>query len=167
MMNHPDNFKIYDHKASLTTFAINFTRNEEDANDLVQDTMYRAMTYRNLYREGTNLQGWLYTIMRNVFINNYRKSTRRSSLIDTCDDLNSLQLSGSASFNKAEDKFLNDDLNKALKNLPSTFYVPFIKYFEGFKYHEIAEELGIPIGTVKTRIHYARQVLKKDLKMYN
>jgi RNA polymerase sigma-70 factor (ECF subfamily) len=73
---------------------------------------------------------------------------------------------GSAQTNKGENKFIMDDINKALEKLQPEYSGPFLRYFEGYKYHEIAEELNIPIGTVKTRIHMARQILKQQLKMY-
>jgi len=160
------NHKLYDHKPSLQLFAMNFTQDLEDANDLVQDTLLKAMRYSTQYQDGSNLKGWLYTIMKNTFINSYRKNTKYKSIVDTSEDLQSYQLVKSASGNEAEGKFITDDIHKALLKLESQYYIPFIKYFEGFKYHEIAEELSIPIGTVKTRIYVARQLLKKELTMY-
>ena len=83
------------------------------------------------------------------------------------DDLTSDKLFLSATSNNSEGKFVMDDIYKALEKLQPEYYTPFIKYFEGFKYHEIADELQIPIGTVKTRIHVARQLLKKQLRVYS
>jgi len=143
-----------------------FTNDVEDANDLVQDTIIKAIRYRDLYKQGTNLRGWLYTIMKNTFINDYRKGARRNSIIETCEDLSSHQLQTSASNNLGENKFIMQDINKALDSLQPEYAKPFLRYFEGYKYHEIAVELNIPIGTVKTRIHVARQILKGQLKMY-
>lgn len=160
------NQELYLHKPALQNFAMGFTRDLDDANDLVQDTLLKAINYANNFQDGTNLKGWLYTIMRNIFINNYRRQAKRSALIDTSEELSANQLLKSASDNNAANKFVGDDLYKALGNLEPQYYTPFIKYFEGFKYHEIAEEMAIPIGTVKTRIHVARQLLKKALTMY-
>jgi len=159
--------QICNHKVSLEQFAFKFTHNLDDADDLVQDTIIKAMRYAGLYKKGTNLKGWLYTIMKNTFINDYRKNTRRKKVVDTVEDLNAFQLSKSASNNRAESKFVGEDINVALKNLAPAYSVPFLKHFEGYKYHEIADDLAIPIGTVKTRIHVARQVLQESLKMYN
>lgn len=144
-----------------------FTADIEDANDLVQDTLIKAIRYHAQYQDGTNLRAWLYTIMRNTFINDYRQRQRRRGLMDVTDDITSDKLVKSASNNLGENAFLMEDINRALKNLQPEYSTPFLKYFEGYKYHEIAEELQIPIGTVKTRIHFARQILKGKLKMYS
>lgn len=161
------NDQICNHRSCLESFAMKFTKDVEDANDLVQDTLIKAIRYHHLYKQGTNLRGWLYTIMRNTFINDYRRESRKKAVIQTEEDLNSSQLRRSAAENSGERKFVMEDINKALDKLQPEYALPFLKYFEGFKYHEIAEELNIPIGTVKTRIHMARQVLKGQLKMYS
>jgi RNA polymerase sigma factor (sigma-70 family) len=158
--------QINTHQSSLKMFAMQFTKNVEDANDLVQDTLLKALRYSQLYTEGTNLKGWLYTIMRNTFINDYRKANRKQEIITTEEELTSAHLFKSSTTNQVTNKFVNDDIFVALNTLDEVYYKPFMKYFEGYKYHEIADELGIPIGTVKTRIHMARQVLKKALKIY-
>lgn len=166
MENLTLNTEICKHQNCLEAFALKFTGNTEDAGDLVQDTVIKAIRYHAMYKEGTNLRGWLYTIMRNTFINDYRRGSRRRAVIETSEDLSSFQLYHSADGNLGENKFVREDINKALEKLQPEYSIPFLKYFEGFKYHEIAEELQIPIGTVKTRIHMARQVLKAQLKMY-
>jgi RNA polymerase sigma factor (sigma-70 family) len=167
MRNIPFNLEINDHKSALENFAFAFTKNTDDANDLVQDTFLKAIRYSDLYKQGTNMRGWLYTIMRNTFINNYRSTIRRRDVLDTTEELQSYQLIKSASKNQAEGTLISDDINKALDHLTEAYKVPFLKFFEGFKYHEIAEELDIPIGTVKTRIFMARKMLMSKLKMYN
>lgn len=167
MINKSFSCQISDHQTALRSFAMNFTKNMDDADDLVQDTLVKAISYSKMYVEGTNLKGWLYTIMRNTFINDYRRNTKKRGIIDTRDEINSAELAVSASHNEASNKFIREDVNKALSQLSSDYYTPFIKYFEGYKYHEIAEMLSIPIGTVKTRIHVARKALKHSLKIYN
>lgn len=151
---------------SLKTYARNFTRDQDDANDLVQDTLLKAVTYFKNFKEGTNLKGWLYTIMKNTFINNYRRVVKTNSFITKEEEITSANLVVSASKNKGENKFVMDDINYALSNLSEDYYVPFTMYFEGYKYHEISDHLNIPIGTVKTRIHVARKVMKKTLSAY-
>jgi len=153
--------------SSLKIYALRFTHDTEDANDLVQDTILKAITYFNKFKEGTNLKGWLYTIMKNTFINNYRRFVKISSFVTKTDEISSQQLHFSASNNQGENKFVMDDIKKALSKLQQEYNMPFTMYFEGYKYHEIADKLNIPIGTVKTRIHVARKMLKQDLKVYD
>lgn len=160
------NHLVNHHSLSLRSYALNFTKDSEDANDLVQDTMLKAITYYNKFKEGTNLKGWLFTIMKNTFINNYRRLVKTNALIIQSEDISSANLCFSSSKNQAESKFVLGDIDKALATLPQDYYVPFMRYFEGYKYHEIADMLEIPIGTVKTRIHVARGILKKYLKTY-
>lgn len=166
MTTNDFNYRLYSYKDSLHSFAISFTRDVEDANDLVQDTMLKAINYSGHFKEGTNFKAWLYTIMKNTFINNYRRATKTHSIMSITEDIGSDKLHYSASVNGSDGKFVMEDIYKALDKLQPEYYVPFLKYFEGFKYYEIAEQLDIPIGTVKTRIHIARQLLKKSLKMY-
>ena len=153
--------------SSLKMYALHFTHDADDANDLVQDTLLKAITYYNKFKEGTNLKGWLYTIMKNTFINNYRRFVKISSFVTKSDEISSANLVFSSTKNQGESKFVMDDIKMALGKLPEEYYVPFSMYFEGHKYHEIADYLGIPIGTVKTRIHVARKLLKKSLKPYD
>lgn len=167
MTKNEFNLQLHDHAVSLRSFALNFTKDIEDANDLVQDTMLKAFTYYGKFKEGTNLRGWLFTIMKNTFINNYRRLVKMNALITKSEDISSANLQYSASANASEGKFVIADIHKALATLQPEYYVPFVKYFEGYKYHEIGEMLEIPIGTVKTRIHVARQILKKYLRNYS
>lgn len=161
------NNQVLHQEDSLKMYALNFTRDMEDANDLVQDTLLKAITYYNKFKEGTNLKGWLYTIMKNTFINNYRRVVKMNSLVTKSDEIPSANLLYSATRNEAEGKFVMSDISKALNSLPEEYYVPFTRYYTGFKYHEIADELAIPIGTVKTRIHVARKLLKRKLTDYD
>ena len=153
--------------STLKMYALHFTRDQEDANDLVQDTILKAITYSDKFKEGTNLKGWLYTIMKNTYINNYRRFVKVSSLVTTSDEISSANLVYSATKNQGESKFVIDDIRYALNKLPREYNIPFTMYFEGHKYHEIAEHLEMPIGTVKTRIHVARNILKRSLKAYD
>lgn len=161
------NTMVMRQSSSLKMYALHFTHDAEDANDLVQDTMLKAITYYNKFKEGTNLKGWLYTIMKNTFINNYRRFVKISSFVTKSEDISSANLVFSSTKNQGESKFIMDDIKNALDKLPQEYFVPFTMYFEGHKYHEIAEHLTIPIGTVKTRIHVARKLLKKTLKPYD
>ncbi|UKT66030.1 sigma-70 family RNA polymerase sigma factor [Pedobacter mucosus] len=154
----------YDHE--LRNFAMKFTRDLDDADDLMQDTMVKAIRFFDRFEEGTNLKGWLFTIMRNTFINSYRKGTKVRDLITQSEEISNENLAYSSTSNKAVSDFVMGDIKGALAKLPQHLSIPFVKYVEGYKYHEIAEELGIPLGTVKTRIHEARKHLSKTLKVY-
>ena len=152
---------------SLKPAALHLTRDQDDAKDLVQETLLKALTNREKFKAGTNLKAWLYTIMRNAFINNYHKITRRSSQADSVEVLG--QLPGDPRFtayNEAAGTFVLQDVREALAQLEADFRQPFLMYFTGYKYLEIAEKLQIPIGTVKNRIHLARKQLKQRLQVY-
>ena len=151
----------------LRAYAMNFTHDEDNAADLVQDTLLKAYRYYDKFMPETNFRAWLFTIMNNTFINDYRRKARVQRVVTVEEDLSSQQLMFSCSTNNGELKFINGDIAKALKTLPENLYDPFMRYFEGYKYHEIAEEFDMPLGTVKTRIHYARLHLKKFLKVYS
>ena len=158
--------KVVQEIASLNTYAFHFTRDNENAGDLVQDTMLKAFSYYNKFREGTNLQAWLYTILKNTFINYYRKQVKTNAIMIKTDTISSSDLYKSSFRNSAEGKFIMKDIECALSKLSAEYYEPFTMYFEGYKYHEISDHLKIPIGTVKTRIHVARKAMKKTLNAY-
>jgi RNA polymerase sigma-70 factor (ECF subfamily) len=151
---------------ALKPFALKLTRDVEDANDLLQETMLKAYTHLDKFTEGTNMKAWLYTIMRNTFITNYQRMMRRNTFIDTTENLHYINSSESITQNMAFSAFTMQDIEKAIHTVEDTYSTPFIMHFRGFKYHEISEKLKIPIGTVKNRIHIARQELKDKLKAY-
>lgn len=158
---------VNQHTSSLREFAMKYTNNIDDAKDLMQDTMLKALKYNDQFEEGTNIRGWLFTIMRNTFINNFRRDTRNNRIMSQQTDVDTLQPAFIFMDSRTENKFLKDDINKALKKLSQQHFIAFIRFFEGYKYREIATELDIPIGTVKTRIHEARRLLKKELQIYH
>ncbi|MBL7812812.1 MAG: RNA polymerase sigma factor [Bacteroidetes bacterium] len=147
----------------LRNYALSLTHDINESNDLVQDTVLKAFRYKEKFEDGTNLRGWLYTIMKNNFINNYRRNARRNTFLDSTDNLYFLDSGTVNSENPAELKFISKDLENAIDALAPELKITFSLNAEGFKYHEIAEELGIPIGTVKTRIFMARKILRERL----
>lgn len=151
---------------SLQPFAMKLTKDSEEANDLLQETLLKAYTNREKFSEGTNLKAWLYTIMKNTFITNYQRMVRRGTFIDTTDNLHFINSSSTKIENRAYGEFALKDINEAIEDLDEVYKTPFMMYFRGFKYHEIADRLEIPIGTVKNRIHIARKQLKDRLKVY-
>lgn len=151
---------------SLKPFALRLTRDMEDANDLLQETMLKAFSNRDKYTDGTNLKAWMYTIMKNTFITNYQRMIRRNTFIDSTDNQHYLNSSSNTIENAAFGKFAMKDIKRAIEDLNDAYKTPFMMHFRGFKYYEIADELQIPIGTVKNRIHIARKELKQSLKQY-
>lgn len=152
--------------SSLRPFALKLTRDMDDANDLLQDTMVKAFTNKDKFTEGTNLKAWLYTIMKNTFITNYQRMVRRGTFVDTTDNLHYINSGDILVENGAYGDFTMDDIYSAIEKLEDVYKIPFMMHYRGFKYHEIADKLNIPIGTVKNRIHIARKLLKEDLHVY-
>lgn len=152
--------------SSLKPFALKLTRNMDDAEDLIQETMFRAFSNEDKFQRGTKLKAWLYTIMKNIFINNYRKNMRRNTIIDTSDNMYIIDSVSHTTINDGEMSFVNTDIKRAILGLSNEFRVPFMMHFKGYKYHEIAEKLNLPLGTVKSRIFFARRALREELAHY-
>lgn len=150
----------------LKPFALKLTRDVDDANDLMQDTMVKAFTNKDKFAEGTNLKAWLYTIMKNTFITNYQKMVRRGTFVDSTDNLHYINSSDTRIENGVFGNLAMEDIFESIEKLDDVFKTPFLMHYRGFKYHEIADKLLIPIGTVKNRIHIARKQLKDDLIVY-
>lgn len=166
MTSNEFNLMVQPFQPALKSFAFQFTKDDESADDLVQETMLKMIMYEHKFEPGTNLKAWLFMIMRNTFINNYRRNKKKIAIIKQDEVISFADLHHSAVNNLGENKFVMKDINRALSRLSESLRKPFVRYVEGYKYHEIAEELAIPIGTVKTRIHHARTQLKNNLKVY-
>jgi RNA polymerase sigma factor (sigma-70 family) len=150
----------------LRPFAVTLTKDQETAKDLLQETMFRALSNHDKYSVGTNIKAWLYTIMRNIFINNYRRKSKQNTIFDNSPNDFLLDYNQSAVANEAESNIRIKYINAAIHNLPGIFKQPFMLYFEGYKYHEIADMLQEPLGTIKSRIHFARKLLKTQINKY-
>ena len=150
----------------LKPFAITLTRDTETAKDLLQETMYRALAYQEKYHVGTNIKAWLYTIMRNIFINDYRRKSKQHTIFDTTPNDFLINHNQGAVANTAETNLVLKDIQAAVHHLPDIFRKPFELYFEGYKYHEIADLLLEPLGTIKSRIHFARKLLKEQINRF-
>jgi RNA polymerase sigma-70 factor (ECF subfamily) len=147
----------------LNSFAYNLTKNTEEAKDLFQETAFRAMTNREKFRPGTNFKAWLFTIMKNIFINNYRKKVKANTIIDSTENLYYINSGSNTIANSGENNILMKELQSMISALEDGIRIPFIMHYEGYKYQEIAEELDLPLGTVKSRIFFARKALKSTI----
>ena len=147
----------------LKPFAFTLTRDNETAKDLLQETLYRAIADRDKYHVGTNIKAWLYTIMRNIFINNYRRKAKQRTIFDNTTNEYLLH-NGANEGNRGEGNIEMKEMRRAIKQLPEIFKVPFQLYYEGYKYNEIADSLNEPLGTVKSRIHFARKLLREQIQ---
>ena len=155
---------LLDMQTELHRFALKLTADGEEANDLLQETSLKALDNEDKYTPDTNFKGWMYTIMRNIFINNYRKTVRDQTFIDQTDNLFHLNLPQNSGFESTEGNYDLKEIRKIVHSLPKEYRVPFSMYVSGFKYREIADKLGLPLGTVKSRIFFTRQRLQKELK---
>lgn len=150
----------------LKPFAVTLTHDTEAAKDLCQETMYRALANKDKYNVGTNIKAWLYTIMRNIFINNYRRRAKQSTIFDSTPNEYLLNMNQGAVANEAIAAINLKEVQRAIYHLPAIFRNPFLLYFDGYKYHEIADMLSEPLGTIKSRIHFARKLLKTQIQRY-
>lgn len=161
------------HAEALYNFGYHLTFNEDDAKDLVQETFLKAYRFINSYIEGTNAKAWLFKIMKNAFINDYRKKSKRPTKVDY-EEVVTYQNSDSSSYVQYIDLrheifqgMLGDEVAYALNSLPVDFKtVVLLCDIEGFTYEEMAKIIDIPIGTVRSRLHRARNMLKDKLKAY-
>jgi len=151
---------------SLKPFAITLTRDSEDAKDLFQETLYRALANEDKYSIGTNIKAWLYTIMRNIFINSYRKKSKQNIVADVSANEFLLNSAKATTANDAVASLNMQEIYKVINNLPEIFKSPFMLHYDGFKYDEIAVMLHEPLGTIKSRIHFARKLLKAQIDHY-
>ncbi|ERI87006.1 Sigma-70 region 2 [Bacteroides pyogenes F0041] len=148
----------------LLRFAYKLTADRDEANDLLQETSLKALDNEEKYMPDTNFKGWMYTIMRNIFINNYRKIIRDQTYVDRTDNLYHLNLPQNSGFDSTEGAYDFKEMYRIIHSLPEEYKIPFSMHASGFKYREIAEKLGLPLGTVKSRIFFTRQRLQQELK---
>ncbi len=160
------NTKLISLEDNLERFALSLTSNREEAKDLLQETYLKALTYSDKFVEFTNLKAWAYTIMKNTFINNYRKSVRENTTVDNTKDLFLLNNYRESQLVRPDSEYAYKEINKAVDALEDEFKIPFRMHTEGYKYKEIAETLGLKIGTVKSRIFFTRKKLMEALQDY-
>jgi len=167
-MNGKDTFKssVIGMQRNLLSFALKLTLDEEEAHDLVQDTTLKALDNEAKFTDDTNFSGWMMTIMRNIFINNYRRRIRENTVVDTTDDLYHLNLAQDSGVQSPDGAYAAGEISAILNGFPADYRNPFSMHVAGYKYEEISARLGMPLGTVKSRIFFTRKRLREILKDY-
>ncbi len=150
-------------QGELLLYALKLTANREEAKELLQETTYRALCCEQTYESGTNFRAWVYTIMYNSFVSNCRRIVSERDFLGRRESL-SLRDDASAHANDVEQQHDKKEIRHIVKSLSPEYRIPFFLFVKGFKYHEIADRMGIPIGTVKSRIFYGREKLQKRLR---
>ena len=153
-------------QGNLLNFAYILTSNRDDAYDLLQDTTLKALDNENKYMDNTNFKGWVFTIMRNIFINKYRRMVRSETIIDKSEALYHLDMAQDSGCASPDGSYAVGEINAAINSFGDEYRVPFSMHVAGYKYSEIAEKMNLPLGTVKSRIYFARQRLQTQLKDY-
>ncbi len=153
-------------QSNLLNFAYMLTSNRDDAYDLLQDTTLKALDNEDKYADNTNFKGWVFTIMRNIFINNYRRAGRAATVVDTTENLYHLNLSQDSGLETPEGSFGAAELTDAINEFADEYRIPFSMHVAGYKYNEIADEMNLPLGTVKSRIFFARKKLQERFADY-
>ncbi|MCI5627181.1 MAG: RNA polymerase sigma factor [Porphyromonadaceae bacterium] len=167
-MSDKSSFKsmVFAMQSNLMAFAMKLTLNKEEAQDLVQDTNLKALKNEAKFVDASNPRGWMLTIMRNIFINNYRRSTRENIVLDTSDDGYLLNLPQESGMSNPEGAFALGEITSIIEKFPEDYRQPFNLHVAGYKYEEIADKLRMPLGTVKSRIFTIRKQLREILKDY-
>ena len=158
--------KLLNLQGNLLNFAYILTSNRDDAYDLLQDTTLKALDNEDKYVDNVNFKGWVFTIMRNIFINNYRKVAREATLVEQTDTVYNMSVPEEAGVETPEGCFAAGEIADAINAFADDYRIPFSLHVAGYKYHEIAEKMDLPIGTVKSRIFFARRRLQEQLKDY-
>lgn len=157
---------LVDLQNNMLSFALTLTLDKEAANDLLQETTLRALNNKDKYYENLNFKGWVFTIMHNIFVNNYRRAVRSQTIIDQTDNLYHLSMPQESGFDSPESSYNLTEINRVIESFADDYRIPFKMHVEGYKYEEIGEALKLPLGTVKSRIFFARKRLQEILKDY-
>ena len=150
----------------LNHFALSLTCNMDDAKDLVQETYLKVLSSEDKYEDNTNLKAWMLTIMRNTFINNYRRRKRNNEVMSDNIDLNFLGTRTMQSSQKTDTNYYVKEINKQINTIHDEQRIPFELFLDGYKYKEIADKMNISLGTVKSRIFFTRKKLQNNLADY-
>lgn len=157
---------ILSHQSFLHQLAMKLTRDHEESDDLMQETFFKALKNQDKFQQGTNIKGWLYTIMKNTFINAYRKRKNQNTFVDETDNKYFINLGELEKSTPTDSMVDREYMMKQINEIDKTYIETFMMYYNGYKYEEISEILGIPLGTVKSRIFLARRKMMDRLKEY-
>lgn len=157
------NNKLLSLENSLNYFALSLAKDAEDAKDLVQETFFKAIQYKDKYTSDNNIKAWLFTILKNTYLNQVTKLSSKNTVSDETKDEYILKNTLHKSENAESDMNVNN-INETIAELDDEYRIPFQMFVDGFKYKEIAEHVKLPMGTVKSRIFFARRILMENLQ---
>ncbi|MFW6351329.1 MAG: sigma-70 family RNA polymerase sigma factor [Bacteroidota bacterium] len=167
-MNHNQfNHELLNLQNKLDYYAIRLTSAADQADDLLQDTLVKAIIFRDKFRSDTNFKAWVYTIMKNTFINEYHRWVKTRNIFDCTNHVLHLLFSKDKVYPAPDSLYITSEIQHTIDSLKDEFRVPFNLFIEGYRYKEIAERLDLPLGTVKSRIFFTRKKLVKSLSDYS
>ena len=158
--------KLVSLQDNMMNFAMTLTANREQAKDLTQEAILKALDNKDKYYDNVNFKGWVFTIMHNIFVNNYRRMVRSQTMVDSTENLFHLNLPQNSGFDSPEGAYTVAEIQKVMNSFTDEYRIPFEMHVQGFKYEEIAQQLNLAIGTVKSRIFFTRKRLQEMLKDY-
>lgn len=150
----------------LRYYALSLTADSEKADDLVQETFLKALTYRDKFAENTNFKAWIYTIMKNTFINDYRRNMKSKNTFEGMGNDYHITSTQDHAYPSPDSIYGAKEIGNTITDLEDDYRIPFTMFLDGYKYKEIADELNLPLGTVKSRIFFTRKKLEKSLSEY-
>lgn len=157
---------LIDLQDNMLNFAMTLTADKDRARELTQETTLKALSNLDKYYNNINFKGWVFTIMNNIFINNYRRMVRSQTIIDQTDNLYLLNQSQDSGLDSPDGSYSYNEISNVINSFSEDYKKPFMMHVSGYKYDEIAEEMNLPLGTVKSRIFFARKRLQLILKDY-
>lgn len=162
----PFQSSVLNMQPNLLNFALKLTLDKDEARDLVQETTLKALNSEDKFVDNSNFKGWMLTIMRNIFINNYRKAVRENTVVDSSEDLYHLNLTRDSGLHTPDGAFAVNEISQIINTFPESYRQTFNMHVAGYKYEEIAQRLSMPLGTVKSRIFQTRKKLRQMLSDY-
>lgn len=157
---------LLDLQDNMLHFAMTLTANKEQAKDLTQEATLKVLSNLDKYYNNVNFKGWVFTIMRNLFVNNYRRIVRSQTIVDQTDNLYLLNQFQNSGFDSPEGAYSYSEILKTIDDFTTEYRRPFLMHVSGYRYDEIAKDMKLPLGTIKSRIFFARKRLQAILRDY-